>query len=142
MERHWTDAEGVKRFALRKPPVVSGPIRVVEIPDWDASACGGTHTKHTGEVGIVKIVRWEKVRGNFRFEFLCGGRALRDHAWRTEALLEAAKKRTLKDRELLALTRGKGGGSPDLVQSSAADAAAAQAAWRWAAGMLEARAEA
>lgn len=102
VERHWTDSEGVKRFQLRKPPVVSGPIRVVEIPEWDASACGGTHTKHTGEVGIVKIVRWEKVRGNVRFEFLCGGRALRDHAWRTEALLEAAKKRTLKDRELLA----------------------------------------
>jgi alanyl-tRNA synthetase len=102
VERHWTDAEGVKRFQLRKPPVVTGPIRVVEIPEWDASACGGTHTKHTGEVGIVKIVRWEKVRGNVRFEFLCGGRALRDHAWRTETLLEAAKKRTLKDRELLA----------------------------------------
>jgi alanyl-tRNA synthetase len=53
-------------------------------------------------VGAIKIVRWEKVRGNTRFEFLCGARALRDHAWRTEALLEAAKRRTLKDRELIA----------------------------------------
>src|SRR5207247_9763971 len=102
VERHWTDDGGVKRFALRKPPAVSGKIRIVEIPEWDVSACGGTHTRRTGEVGIVKIVRWEKVRGNLRFEFLCGGRALRDHAWRTEALLEAAKRRTLKDRELIA----------------------------------------
>jgi alanyl-tRNA synthetase len=39
--------------------------------------------------------------------------------------------------ELLTQTRGKGGGSPDLVQSSAADAAAAEAAWRWAAAALE-----
>jgi alanyl-tRNA synthetase len=53
-------------------------------------------------VGAIKVVRWEKVRGNTRFEFLCGSRALRDHAWRTEALLEAAKRRTLKDRELIA----------------------------------------
>jgi alanyl-tRNA synthetase len=102
IERHWVDDEGVKRFALRKPPAVSGRIRIVEIPDWDVSACGGTHTRRTGEVGAIKVVRWEKVRGNTRFEFLCGSRALRDHAWRTEALLEAAKRRTLKDRELIA----------------------------------------
>jgi alanyl-tRNA synthetase len=99
---HWTDAEGVKRFALRKPPKVEGRIRIVEVPDWDLSACGGTHTRRTGEVGAIKIVGWEKVRGNVRVAFLCGGRALLDHAWRTEALLEAAKRRTLKDRDLIA----------------------------------------
>ncbi len=99
---HWTDAEGVKAFALRKPPAVEGRIRIVEIPDWDLSACGGTHTRRTGEVGAIKIVGWEKVRGNVRVAFLCGGRALRDHAWRTEALLESARRRTLKDRDLIA----------------------------------------
>ena len=102
IERHWVDDQGVKRFKLRKPPAVSGRIRIIEIPDWDASACGGTHTRRTGEVGVIKVVRWEKVRGHVRFEFLCGARALRDHAWRTEALLEAAKRRTLHDRELIA----------------------------------------
>ncbi len=99
---HWTDAAGVGRFALRKPPKVDGAIRIVEIPDWDVSACGGTHTRRTGEVGVVKVTGWEKVRGNVRLGFLCGERALRDHAWRTESLLEAAKRRTLKDRDLLA----------------------------------------
>ena len=99
---HWTDSEGVKSFKLRKPPKVEGRIRVVEVPDWDLSACGGTHTRRTGEVGAIKVVGWEKVRGNVRVAFLCGGRALLDHAWRTEALLEAAKRRTLKDRDLIA----------------------------------------
>jgi alanyl-tRNA synthetase len=99
--RHWVDEEGVKRFPLRKPPKVTGRIRIVEIPDWDVSACGGTHTRRTGEVGIVKILKWERVRGNLRFEFLCGGRALRDYAWRAETLLEAARRRTLKDAELI-----------------------------------------
>jgi alanyl-tRNA synthetase len=102
VERHWTTDAEVHRFALRKPPQVSGRIRIVEIPDWDVSACGGTHTRRTGEVGIIKIVRWDKVRGNLRFEFLCGARALHDHAWRTEALAEGARRRTLKDRELIA----------------------------------------
>ena len=99
---HWTDDQHVGRFALRKPPKVTGRIRIVEIADWDLSACGGTHTRHTGEVGAIKIVRWEKVRGNVRVEFLCGARSLSDHAWRTEALLEGARRRTLKDRDLLA----------------------------------------
>ncbi|MEQ1834000.1 MAG: hypothetical protein ABL977_13170 [Candidatus Eisenbacteria bacterium] len=99
---HWTDAEGIARFPLRKAPKVTGRIRVVEVPEWDWSACGGTHTRRTGEVGAIKIVGWEKLRGNVRFTFLCGGRALRDHAWRTEALLDAAKRRSRGERELIA----------------------------------------
>ena len=102
LQLHWTDDAGVSKFALRRPPKAKGAIRIVEIPDWDLSACGGTHTRRTGEVGAIKIVRWEKVRGNVRFEFLCGARALGDHAWRIETLVESAKKRTLKDRELIA----------------------------------------
>ncbi|MGH7732057.1 MAG: alanyl-tRNA editing protein, partial [Candidatus Eiseniibacteriota bacterium] len=102
VERHWTDASGLARFKLRKPPQVAGRIRIVEIPEWDVSACGGTHTRRTGEVGVIKIVGWEKLRGNLRLEFLCGGRALRDHAWRTEALVDGARRRTLKDRDLIA----------------------------------------
>jgi alanyl-tRNA synthetase len=96
---HWTDDAHVGEFPLRKPPKVTGRIRVVEVPDWDWSACGGTHTRRTGEVGAIKIVGWERLRGHVRFAFLCGGRALADHAWRTEALLEAAKRRSRSDRE-------------------------------------------
>jgi alanyl-tRNA synthetase len=101
VERHWVDDEGVKRFQLRKPPQVSGRIRIVEIPEWDVSACGGTHTRRTGEVGVIKVTHWERVRDTLRFEFHCGARALRDHAWRTEALLEAGKRRSIADREVL-----------------------------------------
>jgi len=102
LKLHWTDDAHVGEFPLRKPPKVTGRIRVVEVPDWDWSACGGTHTRRTGEVGAIKIVGWERLRGNVRFAFLCGGRALRDHAWRTETLLEAAKRRSRSDRELVA----------------------------------------
>ena len=102
LKLHWTDDAHIGEFPLRKPPKVTGRIRVVEVPDWDWSACGGTHTRRTGEVGAIKIVGWERLRGNVRFAFLCGGRALRDHAWRTETLLEAAKRRSRSDRELVA----------------------------------------
>ena len=104
---HWTDEQGISRFPLRKAPKVSGRIRVVEIPDWDFAACGGTHTRRTAEVGVVKVIGWEKVRGNVRLAFQCGARAIADHAWRTEALLEAAKRRSCSDRELIShLERG------------------------------------
>jgi len=56
--RHWVSDSELGRFRLRKPPAVTGRVRIVEIPDWDQSACGGTHTNRTGEVGVVKIVRW------------------------------------------------------------------------------------
>jgi len=102
VECHWVEPSDLARFRLRKAPAVEGRIRVVVVHDWDASACGGTHVRRSGEVGAIKVIRWEKVRGNVRFEFLCGGRALRDHAWRTEALVEAARRRTLKDREVIA----------------------------------------
>lgn len=99
---HWTDAAGAAKFPLRKAPQVSGRIRIIEIPDWDWSACGGTHTRRTGEVGVIKVTGWERVRGHIRFSFLCGRRALEDHAWRTESLSESARRHTLRDRDLIA----------------------------------------
>jgi len=53
-------------------------LRVVEVDGFDYSACGGTHVRRTGEIGLIKLGSTEKIRGNLRFEFLCGGRALRD----------------------------------------------------------------
>jgi alanyl-tRNA synthetase len=102
VQRHWTSQADVHQFALRKPPQVAGRIRIVEIPGWDVSACGGTHTRRTGEVGVIKITGWETVRGNVRLEFFCGARAVRDYAWRIEMLTEGAKRHTIKDRELIA----------------------------------------
>jgi alanyl-tRNA synthetase len=64
---------------LRKPPKVSGRIRVVEIEGLDQSACGGTHVKNSAELGLLKIVRLERVRANVRLYYAAGYRALRDH---------------------------------------------------------------
>lgn len=64
---------------LRKPPKVEGRIRVVEISDYDQSACGGTHVRASGEIGMVKIIRTDRVRANVRIYFLAGFRCLRDY---------------------------------------------------------------
>ncbi|CUU01916.1 alanyl-tRNA synthetase [Candidatus Thermokryptus mobilis] len=76
---HLINASEVSKFPLRKPPKVSGTIRIIEVKDFDFSPCGGTHVSRTGEIGLIKIRRWERVKGGLtRVEFVCGIRALRD----------------------------------------------------------------
>jgi alanyl-tRNA synthetase len=77
LARFVTSAE-LADIPLRKPPSVSGPIRVVSVPEFDHSACGGTHPRTTGGVGLLSIRRWERRGAATRVEFLCGARALND----------------------------------------------------------------
>ncbi|NOK58875.1 MAG: alanyl-tRNA editing protein [Chloroflexi bacterium AL-W] len=75
-------AEELKTLPLRKPPVVKGPVRIVSVPDFDHSACGGTHPHTTGGVGLLHVRRWERRGETIRVEFLCGARALHDYRHR------------------------------------------------------------
>ncbi len=73
-----TDAE-LASVPLRKPPKVSGLIRIVEIAGYDWSACGGTHVAATGQIGLIKLIRAEKRGAETRVTFRCGRRALLDY---------------------------------------------------------------
>ncbi|RLC97491.1 MAG: alanyl-tRNA editing protein [Chloroflexi bacterium] len=64
---------------LRRPPTVEGPVRIVEIVNFDLNPCGGTHVARSGEIGLIKIVRLDYRGNETRVEFLCGGRAWRDY---------------------------------------------------------------
>ena len=73
------EAEARYGFRLYQGGAVPGrEIRVVEIPGWDAEACGGTHCARTGEVGLIKILRAERIQdGVERLVFAVGEHALR-----------------------------------------------------------------
>jgi alanyl-tRNA synthetase len=90
VQARFVSAEELAQLPLRKPPVVDGPVRVVSVPDFDYSACGGTHPRATGGVGLLHVRRWERraAAGEAltRVEFVCGGRALRDLRWKNAAL--------------------------------------------------------
>ena len=73
-------AEEIPSLALRKTPDVDGALRVVAIGDFDLSACGGTHVAATGEIGLISVLRTERMKRGVRVEFLCGGRARADYA--------------------------------------------------------------
>jgi alanyl-tRNA synthetase len=64
---------------LRKDPARAGDLRIIEIADYDMSACGGTHVSRTGGIGMIAIAGTERFKGGLRVEFVCGGRALRAH---------------------------------------------------------------
>ena len=51
-------------------------MRLIDVEDFDVSACGGTHVARTGAIGIIAVAAFEKFKGGTRLEFLCGGRAL------------------------------------------------------------------
>lgn len=71
-----TDAE-VGQTPFRRPPKVSGNIRVVEVDRFDVSACGGTHCPQTGMIGLIKILRTERKNKKRRIHFAAGEQALR-----------------------------------------------------------------
>lgn len=94
-EARFVADEDVADLPLRKPLAHEGPVRVVEIPDFDCSACGGTHVRATGEVGLIKITRSERRGNETRIEFLCGWRALGDYQAKNAAVMDLAREFTV-----------------------------------------------
>ena len=71
-------AERKYGFRLYQGGSVPGAkLRVVEIPDWDIEACGGTHCARTSEAGLIKILRTTRIQdGVVRLEYVAGTRAV------------------------------------------------------------------
>lgn len=77
-------AADAMRIGLRKPTDRRGEIRVITIAGIDRSACGGTHVKHTGVIGVIACTGIERIRGHVRLGFVAGGRvAAQLHASRS-----------------------------------------------------------
>ncbi|WP_150273895.1 alanyl-tRNA editing protein [Paenibacillus tepidiphilus] len=86
------------RLPLAKQPKVTENFRIVEIAGIEYNACGGTHVSATGAIGMIKLLRADKQKGNVRVTFKCGGRALREFNDQSRILgVLAAKYNTGKD---------------------------------------------
>jgi alanyl-tRNA synthetase len=65
------------KLGLRKlPPAERDELRVIDIRDFDLTACGGTHVRQTGQIGCVLLRKTERVRQGWRVEFVAGQRAV------------------------------------------------------------------
>ena len=72
----FVSTEEAARLPLRKEPSRTGTLRLIEVQDFDLSACGGTHVPRTGAIGVIAVIAWERYKGGTRISFVCGGRAL------------------------------------------------------------------
>lgn len=70
----------LKKIKVRRDlPNTDEEIRIVKIGDLDINACCGVHPSSTLDLGIIKIKKWQKHKGNTRIEYLVGNRAFNDY---------------------------------------------------------------
>jgi len=98
---HEATKETLSQFPLRKPPAVEGNIRILEVDHYDWSACCGTHVKSTGEIGLIKVIRFEKYKNGSRVTFLCGHRTLKAMQQKTEILETVSRRLTFAETDLV-----------------------------------------
>jgi len=89
VEIRFVTQEEASGLGLRKlPPAEQEKLRLIDIQDFDLTACGGTHVTATGQIGCLLLRKTEKVRQGWRVEFVCGKRAVatarRDYVTLTE----------------------------------------------------------
>ena len=76
---------------IRKAVEREGILRAIEVEGFDRQPCGGTHVARTGQIGLLLLRKCEKVKQNWRVEFVCGGRGARAARGDFAALGEAAR---------------------------------------------------
>lgn len=124
-------AEQFAEMGVRKEVQRTGILRAIEIAGIDLQPCGGTHVRHTGQIGMILLRGCGKIRQDWRVEFVCGGRAESaarhdaDLVSRIAALLKCAPEdaaasveRLLRERE--AVSKNLKALLPKLADSDAA----------------------
>ncbi|MBK7141349.1 MAG: hypothetical protein IPH75_04630 [bacterium] len=78
----FVSGQELDKLPLRKIPSREGELRVIKVGEFDYSACGGTHCNSTAEVGVIKLIGWEKLRGHALVKFVAGSQAIEDYRLR------------------------------------------------------------
>jgi len=97
-----TEAEQTYGMGIYQGGAVPGKLlRIVNIPNIDVEACGGTHLKNTSEAGEIKILKATKISdGIVRLYFTAGEAANREGKKEKDILEEAARLLNIKSNEL------------------------------------------
>ncbi|GFZ29723.1 alanyl-tRNA editing protein [Clostridium zeae] len=92
IKTYFLSKDEAQKLPLRKEIKAEGNIRMVQIGDkTDFSACCGTHANRAGEIGLVKIIKYEKYKGMTRVYFKCGFRALKDYQVKHDYIVELTR---------------------------------------------------
>ena len=81
---YYPDKDTLSNLVYRSKKEIDGAVRIVEIEGVDACACCAPHVNESAEIGIIKLLDSEKLRGGVRIEMKCGHRAIADYNTRYE----------------------------------------------------------
>lgn len=104
---YYPSKEELETAVYRSKKEIEGAVRLVEIKDTDICACCAPHVKNTGEIGIIKLLDFERMRGGIRIILKCGAFALNDYRVKYEnvsdisALLSAKQENTAEAVKIL-----------------------------------------
>jgi len=79
IKAYYPDSEALKAIEYRSKKEIEGAVRIVEIEGVDSCACCAPHVNFSGEIGLIKLLGFEKLRGGVRIELKAGRRALADY---------------------------------------------------------------
>jgi len=100
VKNYFVSESDLQNLNLRKKEDLKGNIRIVEVEGFDLSMCGGTHVNSTGEIGLIKVIKQEKVKKiNTRLFFVAGLRALRDYRVEVQIISNIAQFLTAGEAE-------------------------------------------
>lgn len=98
---YYPEREELKNLSYRSKKELEGAVRIVKIEDCDVCACCAPHVESAGEVGIIKMLDTERLRGGIRIYIKCGIRALKDYGQRYKDVFALSNLMSLKQHEVV-----------------------------------------
>ena len=92
--------EELAALEYRSKKELSGKVRIVTIPGVDCCACCAPHVNRTGEVGVIKVLNFERHRGGVRLILNCGMWALEDYRKKQQSAAEISALLSAKRDEI------------------------------------------
>ena len=87
---YFPSSDALKALSYRSKLELTENVRIVEIEGYDTCACCAPHVARTGEIGLIKILDFEKHRGGLRINIAAGYRALRDYRVKYSNILKTS----------------------------------------------------
>ncbi len=96
---YYPDKETLDTLNYRSKKELEGDIRIVEIENTDICACCAPHVNTGAEIGIIKLLGTEKIRGGIRIELKAGRRAIADYNCKFDNVRKISAKLCVKQNE-------------------------------------------
>lgn len=79
VKTYFPTSDELSALSYRSKLDLTENVRIVEVEGYDLCACCAPHVARTGEIGLIKILDFEKHRGGTRINIAAGYRALYDY---------------------------------------------------------------